>query len=126
MKPTKSTVVIYWITTSLLALFILPGIFFANSEMAIEGTKHLGFPLWFHWELSIAKFIGGILLIIPMIPKRLKEWTYVAFGIDFISACIALIATDGFSAMALFPLFTMALLIVSYITYHRVYKDKPF
>jgi hypothetical protein len=43
MKP-KTTKIIYWISTGLLALFILPGIFFLNSPMAIEGTQHLGIP----------------------------------------------------------------------------------
>ncbi|MBB6501996.1 hypothetical protein [Pedobacter cryoconitis] len=40
----KSIKIIYWITTVLLALFILPGIFFMNSPMALEGTRHLGLP----------------------------------------------------------------------------------
>ncbi|SEB05782.1 DoxX family protein [Pedobacter hartonius] len=117
---TKNTKIIYWLTTGLLAAFILPGIFFAGSKMALEGTAHLGLPLWFHWELSIGKFIGGLILILPFFPKRIKEWAYVAFGIDFISAAIALLAVDGPSGMWYFPVICLVMLIISYITYHQL------
>lgn len=124
MSSNKTTKIIYWVTTGLLALFILPGIFYVGSEMALQGTSHLGLPLWFHWELSIGKFIGGVILILPFFPARIKEWAYVAFGIDFISATIALISVDGVSGMSLFPLVTLALLIASYITYHKLWVNK--
>lgn len=123
MQTTKSTKIIYWISTGLIALFILPGIFFLNSIMAIEGMQHLGMPLWFHWELGIAKFIGALVLILPFFPKRIKEWAYVGLAIDFISAFIGLTAVDGFSGAALFPLVTFALLVASYLTYHKLHPS---
>ena len=104
--------IIYWTTTGLIALFELSGAFFINSEMAKEGMRHLGLPEWFRWELSIAHIIGGILLIVP-VPKRLKEWVYVGFGIDFISAAIAYLSVDGFGSTLLSPLFMLAILIIS-------------
>ncbi|GAC1422961.1 MAG: DoxX family protein [Flavisolibacter sp.] len=119
---TKKIRTAYWISTGLLALFILPGIFFLNNSQAIAGMKHLGMPLWFHWELGIGKFIGGLLLIYPKAGRTLKEWTYVAFGIDFISATIGLIAVDGWNLTSFFPLLTFALLVISYINYHKLEK----
>lgn len=119
MKP-KTTKIIYWITTGLLALFILPGIFFLTTPFAIEGTKHLGIPYWFHIELGIGKFIGGLILILPMIPMRIKEWAYVAFGIDFISAIIGRVAVDGFILISFEPLVVLVLLIISYNCYHKI------
>jgi hypothetical protein len=119
-KTLKRDKTIYWISTALLALFILPGIFFLNSPMAIEGTKHLGMPYWFHLELGIAKFIGGLILILPMIPKRIKEWAYVAFGIDVLSATIGHIAVDGFILSSFEPLIFFVILFVSYIYYHKI------
>jgi hypothetical protein len=124
MQPNKKNKIIYWITTGLLAAFIISGIFFLNSEMAIEGTKHMGMPMWFHRELGIGKFIGGIILILPFFPKRLKEWTYVAFGIDFISAFIGLVAVDGLNGAAFFPVIMFIVLIISYITWHKTYAVK--
>ncbi len=119
MKP-KTIKIIYWTTTGLLTLFILPGIFFLTQPFAIEGTKHIGMPYWFHLELGIAKFIGGFILILPMIPKRIKEWAYVAFGIDVLSATIGHLAVDGFIIGSFEPLIFFALLIVSYIFYHKL------
>ncbi len=118
-KTSKANKIIYWICTGLLALFILPGAFFMNSEMAIEGIRHLGLPEWFRWELNIGHIIGGLLLIIP-VGKRIKEWNYVALGIDYISAFIAYLSIDGLILMSFAPLVTMALLVVSYIYYHKL------
>lgn len=119
-KKLKRDKIIYWVSTGLLALFILPGIFFLNSPMAIEGTKHIGMPYWFHVELGIGKFIGGLILILPMVPPRIKEWAYVAFGIDIISATIGHIAVDGFTLSSLEPLIFLLVLVASYVYYHKI------
>lgn len=115
----KSVKITYWITTVILALFLLSGAFFINSKMAIDGMHHLGVPEWFRWELSIGHIIGGLLLILP-IKGRLKEWNYVALGIDYISAAIAYFSVDGIITASFFPLIDLALLIVSYICYHKI------
>ena len=122
-KSLKTAKIIYWISTGLLALFLLSGAFFINSKMAIDGMHHLGVPEWFRWELSIGHIIGGLLLILP-IGKRLKEWNYVALGIDYISATIAYISVDGSVPNSFSPLISMALLIVSYIYYHKIKNQK--
>ncbi|SFD48985.1 DoxX-like family protein [Chitinophaga sp. CF118] len=124
MQSNKKIKIIYWFTTGLLAAFILPGIFFVKSEMALKGTEHMGLPMWFHWELSIGKFIGGIILILPFLPNRIKEWAYVAFGIDFISATIGIIAVDGLKPEALFPVIMFVVLVISYITWHKLQGQK--
>lgn len=118
-KQTKKYKIIYWISTGLIALFELPGAFFINSQAAIAGMHHLQLPNWFRWEVSIGHLIGGILLIVP-INKRIKEWVYVAFGIDFISAFIAYLSIDGITANIFSPLIALGILIVSYIYYHKL------
>ncbi len=125
-KNSKRTKLIYWVTTGLLALFILPGIFFLNSPMAIEGTKHLGMPYWFHIYLGVAKFIGGLILILPMIPNRLKEWAYVGFGIDSISAMIGFLSVDGLQPMSFMPLIFLAILVISYIYFHKLFSSDKY
>ena len=115
----KSTKIIYWISTIILALMLLSGAFFINSKMAIDGMHHLGLPEWFRWEVSIGHIIGGLLLVLPVGP-RLKEWNYVALGIDYISASIAYFAVDGIAAASFFPLIDMVILIVSYVCYHKL------
>lgn len=124
-ESTKQNKIIYWISTGLIALFVLPGIFYINSKMALDGTAHLGLPLWFHYELSIGKFIGGLILILPFFPVRIKEWAYVAFGIDVISAFIAVLAVDGAKGMWYGPVIFFIILIISYITFHKLNDGKP-
>ncbi len=120
-SSSKSAKIIYWISTSLVFLLdsAMPAFTF-NTELAKEGIRHLGYPDYFRIELSIAKIIGGIILILPMIPARLKEWAYVGFAIDFISAFIGHCAVDGFGGSAIFPLIMLIILIVSYIYYHKI------
>lgn len=119
-NSSKATKIIYWITTGIVALFLLPGIFFLNSPAATEGMKHLGMPHWFSMELGIGKFIGALILIIPMIPNRIKEWAYVALGIDSISAIIGLLSVDGIKPMSFAPLVFFIILVISYIYFHKL------
>jgi uncharacterized membrane protein YphA (DoxX/SURF4 family) len=93
-----------------------------NSQAAIDGMHHLNLPDWFRWEVSIGHLIGGFLLIIPVSP-RIKEWVYVAFGIDFISAFIAYLSIDGWVGNTFSPLITLVLLIVSYTYYHKMIEQ---
>ena len=120
----KSLKFVYWISTGIIALFNIPGIFFMNSQQAIDGTKHLGLPQWFHTEITIGKCIGGLILILPFFPKRIKEWAYVAFGIDILSATIALLSVNGMSLMSLSPLLVFGVLLCSYITFHKITDPK--
>lgn len=125
MKTTniKRDKIIFWIPTALLALFELSGAFFMNSQIAIEGMHHLGLPNWFRWEVSIGHLIGGILLVVP-VNRRIKEWMYVAFGIDFLSAFVAYATIDGLVFNTFSPLISLALLVVSYVYYHKLQNAK--
>jgi len=116
----KKIKILYWVSTVLIASLSAMGIFFMNSPQAMEGAKHLGLPIWFHTELTIGKFIGGLILVLPFVPKRIKEWAYVALGIDMLSAIIALTSADGFVPMSFSPIIAFAILLVSYISYHKL------
>jgi hypothetical protein len=123
-KSLKRNKIIYWIITVLIALAeAVPSAVFFNSPMAKAGTQHLGFPEYFRIELSIGKIIGGIILLIPMMPARLKEWAYVAFGISCISASIANYSVDGPST-AVAPLIMLILFIISYSLFHKIRKQE--
>ncbi len=116
----KKNKIIYWITTSIIVAFdaLMPALTF-NMPLAKEGISHLGYPDYFRIELTIFKVIGGIILILPMIKPRYKEWAYAGFGISLIAACIANWTVDGFSGNAIFPLVILGILIVSYVYYHK-------
>jgi hypothetical protein len=116
--------VTYWLTTLLIGISSLFAVFQANSPEAIEIFNQLGVgAAWFRWEVEIGKTIGGMILLIPMIRGRIKEWIYAAFGIDFISAFIALWAINGFE-QAWFVLIFIVILWLSYWSYHRMYEEK--
>lgn len=119
----KTTKIIYWVTTSIICLFASSAIFM-NSEMAIEGTKHVGIPRWLGLEISIGQLIGLVLLIIPAVPARLKEWAYVGFGILYISAAVAHIAIGDPISNTLMAFVFFGLLLASYTSFHKLQKAK--
>ncbi|HEY9046833.1 MAG TPA: DoxX family protein [Ohtaekwangia sp.] len=119
----KRDKIIYWITTSLAMLLGGISSFFYFTQPMIEGFRHLGYPDFFRVEIAIGKMLGVFLLLIPGIPAKLKEWTYVAFGLVFISASIAHSAVDGF-AKGIIPLLPLALLVTSYIYFNKLQQYK--
>jgi len=117
----KTSKIIFWSTTVLIFLFegVLPALT-SQSELAKEGIRHLGYPDYFGVLLTVFKVSGALALIIPKVPARIKEWAYAGFAFDFISACVSNWAVDGFSGIVLFPLFVLAVLMTSYIYYHKL------
>lgn len=117
----KRSKIIYWTSTSIIFLFdaVMPA-FTSHLPLAVESIKHLGYPDYFRVQLTLFKVLGGILLILPKVPARLKEWAYVGFGINFISASVAHAATDGFGFNAILPMVILAILTVSYVCYHKL------
>lgn len=119
----KTTKIIYWVTTGIICLFASTAIFM-NSEMAIEGTKHVGIPRWLGLEISIGQLIGLVLLIVPAVPARIKEWAYVGFGILYISAVVAHVAINDPLGNTIMAIVFFGLLLVSYTSFHKLQKAK--
>lgn len=121
----KKDKIIYWTATILIFLFegVLPALT-GQSEMAKEGIRHLGYPEYFGLMLVVFKVVGAIILIVPKAPKRIKEWAYAGFGIDFICASVSHWAVDGLGGDTFFPLVVFAVLAVSYIYYHKIYDNQ--
>lgn len=119
----KKDKIIFWIATILIFLFegVMPA-FTSQTEVAKEGIRHLGYPEYFGNALVVFKVLGSIGLVVPQIKGRFKEWIYAGFGFDFIFACISHWAVDGFGGQAIFPLVVLAILLISYIYYHKLNK----
>ena len=117
----KSTKIVYWTTTILIFLFegVMPALT-SNSEAARQGISHLGYPEYFRNILTVFKVLGALGLLLPFVKGRVKEWVYAGFAFDFVFAFISLAAVDGFTGLTFFPLIVLAVLIVSYITYHKL------
>src|SRR5216683_7791519 len=89
-----------------------------------EGAfAHLGFPQYFKVELTIAKILGVLALVIPTVPFKVKEFAYAGFAITLVSAAIAHFARgDGRNLSPIYvidPLVFLCLLAVSYYYFEK-------
>ncbi len=119
----KTTKIIYWITTSIICLFASTAIFM-NTKMAIDGATHLGIPRYLGLEVSIGQLIGLVLLIVPAVPARFKEWAYVGFGIMYLTAMNAHISVGDPMGNTIMAIVFFGLLLVSYTSFHKLEAAK--
>jgi hypothetical protein len=121
----KKNKIIFWTTTVFLSLFegVMPlsALIFAPAQ-ATAGTVHLDYPAYFAYVIIAFKVLGSILLLIPGLPRPIKEWTYAGFAFNFICASISHFVIDGFAFVSFFPLIILAIAVVSYVTYFNVYQ----
>jgi hypothetical protein len=84
---------------------------------------HLGFPPYFKVELTIAKILGVLALVIPAVPFKVKEFAYAGFAITLVSAAIAHFGRgDAHNLSVLYvidPLVFFGLLAVSYYYFDK-------
>jgi len=116
MKATKIT---YWVSTAILSIMMLYTAYaYLTQDAMVQAFRHLGYPDYFRIELAIGKVLGAILLIVP-VSARIKEWVYAGFIITFISAFIAHTASGDPVNYRVMPVIFLALLIASYVSYHK-------
>jgi hypothetical protein len=122
MKGSKAMVVGFWISTG---LFTLQMGFTAYAQLRLPQVAaafvHLGFPAYFRIELSWAKSAGLAVLLLPMVPLRLKEWAYAGFAFTLVSALIAHLSMgDGSNAWG-WAAGTSVLWALSYFFFRRLH-----
>jgi DoxX-like family len=116
----KKNKIIYWSTTSILSLMMLFSAYsYFYAPEAIEGFKKFGFPDYFRIELGFAKGLAALLLIIPQVPNKIKEWSYAGLSITFVSASYAHFKMADPVAMFITPLIFLGLLITSNIYLYK-------
>ena len=120
----KTTKILFWTATIIIALFegVMPALT-SQTELAKEGIRHLGYPEYFGNALVIFKILGVIALVVPKIPKRIKEWAYAGFVFDFLFASISHFVVDGVTFQSFFSLIILGILMVSYVNYHKLNKS---
>lgn len=120
----KKDKIIYWTATIIIFLFegVMPALT-SQTELAKEGIRHLGYPDYFGVALVVFKVLGTLVLIIPQVNKRLKEWAYAGFVYDFLFASISHWAVEGFTFQVIFPLIILGILLISYVYYHKLNKQ---
>lgn len=117
----KGATILFWIFT---ALFCLEMSFTAYYELLPHGAQafaRLGFTnVYFRYELSWAKLVGVAVLLVPIVPARMKEWAYAGFAINLISAVIAHSSISDRPAAFIPSSLTSVLWAVSYFCWRRL------
>ena len=121
MKKNKR---IYWITTGIVSavmVFSIINFTFFDDYIYPEGAfNHIGLPNYFRVELTIAKVLGVLALLIPTIPHKIKEFAYFGFGITLLSASIAHFSTGDGMLYIIDPLLFFVVLSISYFYYLKI------
>ncbi len=107
--------IIFWTTTAIVSgMMLFSGFLYLTSPDLKAAFVHLGFPDYFRVELGLAKLLGAVVLLIPATPYLLRLFAYFGFGMTFISAIIAHLASGDPASVAFPPFVFLALLVVSY------------
>ena len=124
---------IYWATTGMVLFVMVYSIItFAFFDKALypEGAfVHLHLPNYFRIELTLAKTLGVLALLIPSVPLKVKEFAYFGFAITLVSASIAHFSVGDAGRPPLYafyivdPLIFLGMLIVSYRYFHKLRKQ---
>jgi hypothetical protein len=123
---TRRDRIIYWTTTGIVSAVMLFSIinftFLQGFPFPEGGFVHLHLPNYFRVELTTAKTLGLLALLIPGVPAKIKEFAYFGFGLTLISASIAHFSVGDASRSVLFvldPLVFFSLLTVSYVYFNK-------
>ena len=116
--------VIYWVSTGIVTtVFVWSGLNFAFNEEMKGAFAHLGLPDWFRVELTIAKLVGSLALLIPAMPHKVKIFADCGFAITLISATIAHLSSGDSIILEVGHSFFFICLAVSYVYYDRIRKS---
>ena len=107
--------VAYWITTALTAFVYVSGgaVDIARPEFAVQGIVHLGYPEYFMVILGVWKVLGGIVVLLPGLP-RLKEWAYAGMVFNLTGAAASHAASGDVAGEIATPLVILAIVAMSW------------
>lgn len=110
---------IYWVATGMVCAVMLFSAINFNLENPLGPMKgafvHLGLPDYFRIELTAAKVLGVLALLIPAVPHKAKEFAYAGFAITLISASIAHFSVGDPLIFVVDPLLFFVALVTSYV-----------
>jgi DoxX-like family len=120
------TQVIYWTSTAIVcAVMVFSAINF-NLEHPVGPMKgafvHLGYPDYFRIELTVAKALGVLALLMPGVPLKAREFAYAGFAITLVSASIAHFSVGDPLLFVIDPLLFLCALIASYVYFQDIHR----
>jgi uncharacterized membrane protein YphA (DoxX/SURF4 family) len=112
----------YWVLTGLFGLMMLASgsMYLRAAPEVVEGFRHLGYPDYFRILLGIGKLLGAVALLVPVVPRTLREWAYAGFTINLVSASVSHYASGDAIGQAISPLVILGVLLASHQLWHRV------
>lgn len=120
---------IYWTTTGIVCAVM--GFSAINFNLADpfgpfeRPFAHLGLPDYLRVELTVAKTLGVLALLVPGIPRKIKEFAYFGFAITLISASIAHFSSGDPLMFVIDPLLFFGALTVSYLYFNKISQERP-
>lgn len=125
-KRMKKDTTIYWIATGIIGAVMIFSIVNFNLEKPVgppEGSfAHLGLPEYFRIELTVAKALGVLALLLPGAPRRAKEFAYAGFAITLASAAVAHFSLGDGIMFVIDPLLFLVVLMVSYRYFEKLQR----
>jgi hypothetical protein len=122
-RMTRRDTIIYWATTAAVCGVMAFSAVNFNLKEPLGPMKgafvHLGYPSYFRIELTTAKALGVLALLIPGVPAKVKEFAYFGFGITLISASIAHFSVGDPALFVIDPLLFLSALVVSYTLFPK-------
>ena len=118
----KAKLIIYWVTTTLIALETLAGgvvdlahgrttVF--SGPLVVNVVTHLGYPVYLLTILGPWKLAGAIVLLVPGFP-RLKEWAYAGIIFELTGAIASWLAIGDKTGQFIAPLVLAVLAMTSW------------
>src|SRR6266700_8007595 len=127
-RTSRRDTIVYWLTTgAVCAVMAFSAVNFNLKEPLgpMKGAfTHLGYPSYFRIELTVAKALGVLALLVPGVPRKVKEFAYFGFGITLVSASIAHFSVGDKVMFVIDPLLFFGVLIVSYLYFNKM-ADEP-
>jgi hypothetical protein len=116
----KKDQIIYWTTTGIVAgIMLWSALNFAFNPAMKGAFAHFGLPNWFRLELTTAKILGVFALVIPRVPRLIKDFAYSGFAITLISASIAHLSSGDPIWLPIAHSMFFISLVVSYLHSHK-------
>jgi DoxX-like family len=111
----KTNKIIYWASTMLVVLGMLPGglgqIF--HAKWSLDLIRPLGYPEYILTIIGTWKVLGSIVLLIPKLPL-IKEWAYAGFFFAMSGAVISHFVSGESMNKLISPLVLLILIVLSW------------
>jgi hypothetical protein len=127
-KNVDWTKIAYWSSTGIVCAVMAFSAVNFNLPDPVGPMKsafvHLGFPNYFKIELTTAKALGVLALLLPKVPAKVREFAYAGFTITLISASIAHFSSGDSITFVVDPLIFLSILSVSYLSFAKTERDR--